>query len=199
MSQTLSISTHNRKVGNLCTFSLPALITCPGASPWCKQHCYALRLERLRPSCRNAWRHNYALTRDPERFISVMLKHLPRGLPCMRFHVSGDFYSASYIDAVRAICRVRSTTRFWAYTRGWVVPELMPALERLRALPNVTLFASVDPTMPDPPDGWRIAFVEGDPRANGLPCKEQHGQAVSCLECGYCFRASKGNVVFKIH
>jgi hypothetical protein len=76
---------------------------------------------------------------------------------------------------------------------------MLPALERLRALSNVYVFASVDPGMPDPPIGWRVAYLETDPRATGLLCLHQSGDAASCHECRYCFRPGKGNVIFKVH
>ncbi len=79
------------------------------------------------------------------------------------------------------------------------MPQLHPALEQLRACPNVEIFASTDPTMPLPPQGWRVAFIETDQRASGVLCKEQTQQQESCLACGYCFRQDKGNVVFKVH
>ena len=53
--------------------------------------------------------------------------------------------------------------------------------------------------MPHPPSGWRTAFVDIDPRANGMPCRHQQGEVDSCLECGYCFNEHTGNVVFKVH
>ena len=90
-------------------------------------------------------------------------------------------------------------THFWAYTRSWTVASLRPALERLRSLSNVELLASLDPQMPPPPESWRAAFIEIDPRASGMPCQHQQGKVDSCLECGYCFRENAGNVVFKVH
>ena len=189
----------NIKVGKVFTFSLPSHITCPGASPWCLEHCYAYRFERLRPACRRAYQRNLVLAQQPEEFVRVMTGVLPRILPCVRIHVSGDFHSRSYVMAWKRICAAFPQTRFWAYTRSYVVPELSPALEQLRALDNVQVFASTDPTMPLPPDRWRVAFIETDPRATGVLCKEQTQQHESCLACGYCFREHAGNVVFKVH
>ncbi|GMW03627.1 MAG: hypothetical protein AMXMBFR84_47610 [Candidatus Hydrogenedentota bacterium] len=113
--------------------------------------------------------------------------------------MSGDFYSRAYILAWRKIAIRQPATQFWAYTRSWTEPSLLPALEQFRALPNVHLFASVDPGMPDPPKGWRVAYLDIDPRAEGVPCLHQSGKAKSCFECRYCFRAGKGNVVFRVH
>lgn len=117
----------------------------------------------------------------------------------MRVHVGGDFYSPEYAVAWSRICAARPDTQFWAYTRSWSVRALLPPLERLRTQANVRLFASLDPDMPLPPSGWRVAFLDFDPRANGTPCRHQQGEVESCLECGYCFRQHAGNVVFKVH
>ncbi len=195
----VSIGVGNGKVGDAYTFSLPSHVTCPGASPWCLKYCYAHRYERRRPICRRAYQKNLALAKQHGEFVRIMTGVLPRILPCMRIHVAGDFFGSEYIKAWKRICSAFPQTRFWAYTRSWAVPHLLPALETLRACPNVELLASTDSTMPLPPKGWRVAFVQSDPRASGLSCKEQSQQEASCLACGYCFRQSTGNVVFRDH
>lgn len=189
----------NSKVGRVWTFSLPSFVTCPGASAWCRGHCYAWRFERLRPNCRRAYVRNLALSLEPDRFVAHVLNSLPEDAPLVRVHVGGDYYSKEYLDSWQDICEARPDTRFWSYTRSWSVATLRPALEQLRALPNDQLFASVDPDMTLSPEHWRTAFIEIDPRASGMPCRHQNGQVDSCLECGYCFREQAGNVVFKIH
>ena len=190
----------NIKLGpSVPTFSLPSGLTCPGATRWCLKHCYAFRMERLRGNCRRAFSQNLVLSWHPSRFIDIMVATIPSTASCMRIHVGGDFYARSYVDAWRTVCENRPQTRFWAYTHSWSVPALLPALERLNALANVQVFASVDPDMPPPPSGFRLAFVATDPRASGLPCPHQFGSVASCVECGHCFRASSGNVIFKVH
>ncbi len=194
-----SLGRGNSKVGRLPTFSLPSRFTCPGATPWCIEHCYALRFERMFDNCRRAYTRNLVLTWDPGRFVQVMDVLLPPDSPWLRIHVSGDFYSAAYANLWRRICETRPHTRFWAYTRSWTVASIRPALEQLRALPNVQLFASVDTDMPSPPRDWRTAYIEIDTRAVGMPCRHQHGRVESCLDCGYCFIERAGDVVFKVH
>lgn len=195
----VSLGEGNTKVGDVFTFSLPSHVTCPGASSWCREHCYAHRYERLRPGCLQAYERNLLLAQRPEEFVRVMTGILPRILPSMRIHVSGDFHTREYIDGWREICVAFPQTRFWTYTRTWAVPNLLQALEQLKVLPNVQLIASTDPTMSLPPEGWRTAFIDADDRASGLPCRHQQGHANTCLECGYCFREDEGNVVFKVH
>lgn len=194
-----SLGKGNIKVGPILTFSLPSRFSCPGASTWCLKHCYAARFERIRPDCRLAYSRNLVLSWNTQRFVRAILKGLPRDLPVLRIHVSGDFYSRSYALAWLYIARKRPQTLFWAYTRSWANPSILSALERLRALENVHLFASLDPGMPDPPPGWRVAYLDIDPRAQGVPCLHQNGKAKSCFDCRYCFRAGKGNVIFKVH
>lgn len=110
----------------------------------------------------------------------------------------------------------------------WGSLSLTGALERLRDLPNVQLFASVDESMDElPPAGWRVAWLETDPRArlNGqdsehnwrpvdwsdvgtvpdvrtraaLVCPEETGRKRDCVSCNYCILGKRGDVVFLIH
>jgi hypothetical protein len=187
------------KVGEVFNFSLPSVTTCPGASDWCLQHCYAYRYERLRPACRRAYARNLTLAKDTKRFVRTLEGVLPRIMPCFRIHVSGDFFCASYIEGWAEICSAFPQTRFWGYTRSWSLPELLAPLEQLRALSNVQLIASTDPTMALPAEGWRVAFVDADPRARGILCSKQTEEEDSCLACGYCFRRESGDVIFRVH
>jgi hypothetical protein len=195
----VSLGEGKTKVGDVFTFSLPSHTTCPGASPWCLKHCYAHRYEKLRPVCLRAYQRNLVLSQRSDEFVRLVVGVLPRILTCMRIHVSGGLYSPQYIQSWYRICLAFPQTRFWSYSRSWVVPELLPSLEQLRALGNVEIFASTDPTMPLPSKGWRVAFIETDSRARGMRCSEQTEQQESCLACGYCFSRDKGDVIFKVH
>jgi len=189
----------NQKVGRAWTFSLPSLITCPGASPWCLTHCYAARLERIRPNCREKYAWNLLASLSTEDFVSSILRQIPDVPGLVRVHVCGDFFNAAYAKAWMTICRARPRLLAWTYTRSWTSDKLRPSLERLRARPNMQVLASCDPTMPSPPPGWRVAWIVGDSRARGLPCRAQQGTVASCLDCGYCFTAQTGDVVFRRH
>jgi hypothetical protein len=189
----------NSKVGDVFTFSLPSIISCPGKSHWCNKHCNMSKFEKFRPTCLKAYKQNFTITNQTEKFTETVIGTLPRILPAFRIHVSGDFYSKNYIKSWIRICNSFSQTKFWAYTRSWAIPELKPSLETLRNLPNVELFASTDPTMSHPPENWRIAFLNTDPRAIGIQCHHQENKLKSCLTCGFCFKANKENVIFKVH
>jgi hypothetical protein len=159
--------------------------TCPGASTECELFCYAKKGNFLR----------FGLQR---KYGEAILK-LPGKLPnFVRIHASGDFDTIEYIEFWIDKAKKNPETKFWAYTRSWNVPELVDSLEVLRAQPNVQLFASVDPSMPNPPN-WRIAYVESDTRFTGMECLEQNGKMSDCKSCGYCFNKTKGNVKFLMH
>lgn len=120
----LTFGEGNIKLGKIFTFSLPSQVTCPGVSPWCKKVCNAHRFERLRPTCRNAYKRNLLIAKNQKLFTKTAIGILPRILTCMRIHVSGDFWSPEYIESWIQICSAFPQTKFWAYTRSWVVPEL---------------------------------------------------------------------------
>jgi hypothetical protein len=194
----------NGKVGkHVSIVNRQAGTTCPGKSPWCI-HCYA--------------EHGNFKRFGLQAKFGAKILELPVNIrELFRWHVSGDFDTIAYINMAIDYMMAHPCTKFWAYTRSWDVPELLPALETMRALPNMQLFASVDETMVEPPTGWRVAFLETDNRFSGVTCLEQacsktcppdcdgkpkNGHVAimpDCEACTYCFRKPKGNVRFLLH
>jgi len=129
------------------------------------------------------------------------MPEIPKSTKVFRIHVSGDFFSAAYTRRWITLVRQHPDVLFWAYTRSWRVKRIVPALEALRAEPNMQLFASTDMTIKEtPPAGWRVANILGDERTGpALTCPEQVGKKPNCESCGYCFRGQRGNVAFKVH
>lgn len=195
--------------------------TCPGASNECLAICYAARPVAEHGVVAAMWRENSYASDVPE---------LPDDAKLLRLHVSGDFDSYDYI--VNWITRMveRPDVTMWVYTRSWRMPHLLPALEVLRALPNVQMFASMDGSVPEiPPEGWRRAWIDGDPRAgvvydvNGhsaaayaafddafhleitqdgtkaILCPEETGKTANCEDCEFCFKGQRNDVVFLKH
>ena len=192
----IKVSLKNQKLGKIASFSVPAELTCPGVSEWCLQHCYASTKRMARfTNVINSYNANYAESQD-SNFVDAMIDKV-QGLSSFRMHVAGDFYSAEYIQKWVQIVQASPGTKFWAYTRSWTQPDLLPALETLRALPNMQLFASWDNTMAEPPATWRIATIGGAFKA--YDCPEQTGRKANCADCGYCFRGVKNNVRFSTH
>lgn len=149
---------------------------------------------------------------------------IPDDAKILRLHISGDFDTFDYVQNWIDRITERPDVTMWVYTRSWRVPELLPALERLRALPNVQMFASMDESIPEmPPSGWRRAWIDGDVRGgtpqevaahaedpvthnlitvDGTPsyvCPEETKRVANCEACGYCFRGTKNDVTFLRH
>ena len=143
----------NRKIGmGVFTYSRPAGAenTCPGATIECEAICYA---KRIAGPVVEVYARNMGSDVPP----------IPDECQVLRIHVSGDFDSIEYIDNWISRLLERPDVTCWAYTRSWRVPELLPNLEALRNLPNVQLFASMDPSCQDvPPAGWRRAWIYRD-------------------------------------
>lgn len=92
----IKISKGNEKMGNIASVSLPAGITCrPDCE--CYKKCYAKKLERMRPSVRAAYQHNYdILNQDSDTYwreveASIMMSRF------FRYHVSGDIPDNVYL------------------------------------------------------------------------------------------------------
>src|SRR3990167_5992196 len=169
--------------------------TCPGATLECQSICYAARPVAEQGVVYEMWRRNSDYESVPP---------IPDDCKLLRTHVSGDFTTVDYIEGWIVRLKERPDVTAWAYTRSWRVPELLPALERLRVLPNIQLFASMDSSTKDlPPTGWRRAWIDGDHRGNKFGhaasirstfddsrtyvCPEETGDKPNCKSCRYCF------------
>lgn len=189
--------------------------TCPGASKECQAICYAARPVTEKGVVYEMWKRNSLVETVPEE--------LPPGCTHLRLHISGDFTSTPYIDGWTALLARAPHVRVWAYTRSWRVAALLPALDALRALPNVQLFASMDSSTVDlPPAGWRIAWIAGDqrlvelgtqtpltdpvrhrvhatPHGYSFTCPEETSHVPDCRACRYCFDGQRNDVTFLRH
>lgn len=128
----VKISVGNSKLGKIMSVSLPAGVTCRNCA--CQTKCYAKKLERLRPSVRNAYKNNLdVLTSNPETYwreveSSIMMSRF------FRFHVSGDIPNAEYLEKMVEIsernkhCEILCFTKRFEFVNGFlenggVIPE----------------------------------------------------------------------------
>lgn len=189
--------------------------TCPGSTPECEEICYAKRIDGI------------VAMEYLKNSRTSMVPEIPEDAKLIRIHISGDFDSVQYINNWCQRLQERPDVTVWAYTRSWRVKELLAPLERLRAMPNMQLFASMDVSAEDmPPTGWRIAWIDGDPRAGfvhgtvahlddqsilpwevqrtasgtkALICPEETKDVVNCESCGFCFDGKRNDVIFLKH
>lgn len=188
--------------------------TCPGATEECQAICYAARPVTEKGAVYDMWKRNSEREDVPQE--------LPADAKIVRIHVSGDFTSPEYIQGWFTLVQRHPHVRFFGYTRSWRVPELLPHLRILRLLPNIQLFASMDPSTEElPPAGWRRAWIAEDPReyewgqdmkareecrtlkvfdgAFTYLCPEETGHKPNCESCRYCIDGKRGDVTFLRH
>ena len=114
----VKISAGNSKMGSIPSVSLPAGLTCRTDCE-CIKKCYARRLERLRPSVRQAYQHNYdLLVSDPITYwreieASIMMSRF------FRFHVSGDIPDAIYFEHMVDIARTNPHCEILCFTKKY--------------------------------------------------------------------------------
>ena len=210
----------NRKLGPhlIWGFGLPSgtAQVCPGLSPTCRRHCYAVRLEQYRPTAAARYRANLAASRAKgfaRRVRAFLIAHHVR---VVRVHTGGEFYSARYARKWLAVMRKSRRVRFFLYTRGWRLPAIKAVIDEIAGLPNVRVWYSCDrdtgvpadvpPTvrlawlMTDeadlPPLGCHLVFrvhrLRADPNATAggvQVCPAEDGdRPTTCDRCGVCWR-----------
>ena len=114
----VKISNGNAKMGTIPSVSLPAGVTCRSDCE-CSKKCYAKRLERMRPSVRQAYQHNYdLLNRVPNTYwreveASIMMSRF------FRFHVSGDIPDAAYFEHMVDIACTNTHCEILCFTKKY--------------------------------------------------------------------------------
>lgn len=156
------LSRNNVKLGpRIASWSLPVVVTCPGASRECLKTCYARRGRLQFGNVTRSHERNRKLAESRE-FVSWMSAELrSQCVDVLRLHVAGDFYDNKYIRRWQRIIAANRQVRFFAYTRSWAVPDYRAALKRLAQEPNLQLWLSTDHSMPEPPrwPGCRTCYL----------------------------------------
>lgn len=209
---TVSLLTATSKMPSK-SWSLPAIMACPGAffgpGAICgesKDHtlCYATRSSYGWAVVKNAQQARYqwllfALSSD-DTFtlaVDVFVKAIKaEKKDVFRVHDSGDLFNRRYIDLWIRVCSSLPTIRFWFPTRSWRIPNLLPKLRELHALPNVTVRPSA------------LRFGDAPPVVEGLGAGTSasktdyncpaHSQDNQCLDCRKCWDKNS-EVVYRAH
>ena len=120
-------------------------------SDLCRQHCYAHRLERIRPAMRARYEANYRLSLESSFARRVHAFLVAHDVAVVRLHVGGDFYSPAYARKWLRVMRRSPQVRFYFYTRVWRDEAMRAILERMAALPNCRVWYSCDRETGIPP------------------------------------------------
>ncbi len=194
----------NTKLGKgIWAFSLPRVKTCPGMSPWCSKNCYMDKLEKVYSRILPMYERNLAASKKPSFVtdaIAELRRHGQRGQKTVRVHVDGDFYSVPYIEKWTEIVKSLAPEgwKFYAYTKSWRVPKLLPALNELRKQPNMVMRASTDESTDKPPAGWMEAGIESCKSHEDAFTCHFYDNSIHCDTCRACL--SKGqSIILKSH
>lgn len=196
----------NRKLGpGVASFSIPAGKTCPGASEWCSRPgvCYAGKGHFTFLQNMKKYQANFESMMQPDFVERVVAEIRASNVRDFRIHVSGDFTSPFMVLKWIEVARALPSVNLWAYTRSWRLGGgLLRALEKLRAEPNVALYASYDDSIKEtPPKDWLLA-VTGDLFAIGeeMPiCPNQMtGGRITCATCRICIEG-RSSIAFIPH
>lgn len=113
----VKFSKGNSKMGEICSVSLPSVVTCRACD--CQKKCYARKLERLRPNVARAYAHNLAVLQgQPDTYwreveASIMMSRF------FRFHVSGDIVDNAYFQHMVEIARTNPHCEILCFTKKY--------------------------------------------------------------------------------
>ena len=198
---TVKISKGNSKLGAIPSVSLPSIKTCRNCA--CQEKCYAQKLERLRPSVKNAYEHNLGvLLSDPTTYwreveASVMMSRF------FRFHVSGDIPNAAYLENMVAVAGRNAHCEILCFTKRYeMVNEFIQKNGELPSNLHMIFSGWVGLDMANPfslPEA-HVRYRDGSTTAydDAVEC------GGNCTECalteGGCWNLQKGQqVVFNEH
>lgn len=150
--KTANLATPNGKQAKIKNaFGLPSgrEFSCPGATSVCEGVCYAGKLEKLFKGMRESMLHNWELVTNASAvelvaMLNVMVDEFVADCDrwgadkLFRIHHDGDFYSAEYAMAWRAVMLQHPEVTFWAYTRSFDIVPILAGID------NFTLYLSVD-------------------------------------------------------
>lgn len=192
------------------SWGLPAGRACPGMKTGpgtiCGQ-CYAAKGNYGVPMVRHAQQQRFtwtlALMKSPagqDAFVAYMSRAIEAiGSPYFRVHDSGDLFSPAYARCWSRIARQLSHIRFWFPTRSYRIPNLLPAIQDLAALPNVTIRPSALMLDAAPPVIDGLAAGSGATYSKDdatCPAYRQNGE---CRDCRHCWDNASVPVLYPLH
>lgn len=189
-------------MGAIHSISLPSIKTCVKDCD-CANKCYAAKIERLRPSVRNAYQNNlYLLNEDPERFWRE-LEGVIMTSRFFRFHVAGDIPDNVYFAHMIDIAQRNGHCEILCFTKKYaIVNEFLELGGVLPANLHMIFSAWRGYKMDNPfllPEA-HVQYRDGYTTAskNAKMCEG------NCAECaitdGGCWRLKNGEqVIFKEH
>lgn len=188
MSQKISISPGNTKMGAIPSVSLPPVLTC-AAGCACAGKCYAARMCRIRKSVAAAYNRNLSILENDPAAYWLQVKAAAMVTKYFRFHVAGDIVDTEYLRQMCAVAEFTGSAQILAFTKKYdLVNEYISQGGTIPA--NLHLIFSEWPGMAmENPYNFPVAHVifKGQQPADnwkicGGNCAECACQGVGCWE-----------------
>jgi hypothetical protein len=120
MTNQISISHGNSKMGAIPSVSLPACVTCNPNAP-CFKKCYAAKLERIYKNTRNAYARNLDILQTEPAHYWIQVKAAAMCTRYFRYHVSGDIPNGHYLKMMIKTAQELPNTVFLAFTKQFPI------------------------------------------------------------------------------
>lgn len=171
--------------------------------------CYALKLEKLRPSVHQGWLANYEkatslISKNPAQWVAACVFQINRaflksGQPFHRWFDSGDLQSVEMLSAICDVAKATSTIAHWLPTREAAIVKAYKAQGGL--IPDNLIIRVSSTMVNDKPisghDHTSTVHKKGtEAHGHACPASMQENQ---CKDCRACWSKSVGNVSYPLH
>lgn len=185
------------------SWSLQARDTCPGAKnpdgSICQicQHCYALKGMYVFENVKHRRAENWKAW-QAESFVDDFVAALNR-VEYFRWFDSGDIANAALAEKILEICEKTPNTKHWIPTKSYTVASIAPIIEKLAALPNVTVRKSAKEIDREATNcSGLTCTVNKDSKAIGFECPAYKNEG-KCGNCKACWNKAIKNISYPIH
>ena len=135
----MTISTGNRKIGQVMNVSLPPVLTCANGKE-CMFYCYDIKacLQYSNTVIDARVRNLVILIKNREEFFSRIDKKMSRRRKnkFFRWHVAGDIVDIDYFNRMIENARKHADFIIWTYTKNYAVVNAWIAENGLDAIPS---------------------------------------------------------------
>jgi hypothetical protein len=180
--------------------------------------CYALKLEKLRPSVHQGWLANYEkavalIARNPAQWVAACVFQINRaflksGQPFHRWFDSGDLQSVEMLSAICDVAKATPTIAHWLPTREAGIVKAYKANGGIIPSNLVVRVSSV--MVDDGPmsnhDNTSTVHWKGLPSGHVCPASsDEHkvmsddGKTANCADCRACWSKSVPNISYPLH
>ena len=114
----VSISKTNKKMGGIPSISFPPVVTCANCTE-CAKKCYALKMQRIYKSVKNAWANNLSEWQNSPDSVKNAILSSALVSSYFRYFVGGDIPDAKFFKVMVDIAKKIKTCQFLAFTKKY--------------------------------------------------------------------------------